>query len=59
MRPKFLDQPYFSQRTPRTDSSQVDYASPVVINTRSRSWTWLQALVVLAGAVAVGALFWV
>lgn len=36
MRPKFLDQPIFSQRTPRVNQSRADYASPVVINTRSR-----------------------
>lgn len=36
MRPRFLDQPFFHQRTPRTNQSPADYASPVVIHTRTR-----------------------
>jgi hypothetical protein len=33
MRPRFLDQPFFSQCAPRALQSRADYASPVVIHT--------------------------
>jgi hypothetical protein len=48
-RPKFLDQPYFSQRVPRTHQSRADYASPVTYHTTP----WWRRIPDLAYAIGV------
>lgn len=56
MRPKFLDQPHFHQRAPRSHQSRADYANPVVINTRTR-WhlpDWLRAAALVAVCAGLG-----
>lgn len=58
MRPKFLDQPFFHQRAPRSAQSRADYASPVVIHTRrsilDRVPTLVLAIITVAACAATG-----
>ena len=56
MRPKFLDQPYFSTRTPRVDQTPAQYADPLDFPAvRNREWSWIDwSTLVLAVAVGVG-----
>jgi len=54
-RPLFLDQPGFSQRTPRVDQSQVDYASSLE-HQAQRSWALAHWIVGLIGLGLLGAL---
>lgn len=61
MRPHFLTSPGTWLRTPRTDQSAADYASPLTRYAHERSYRWCDAFAagVLAGvliALAMGAL---
>ena len=53
MKPAFLDQPHFSQRTPRSDTTMIDYASPVTRYVHERSYRWCDAF---AAGLLVGVL---
>jgi len=57
MRPRFLDQPFFSQRTPRSGHTRAEYASPVTIYTTPwwrRLPDWLVAIITVAACAATG-----
>jgi hypothetical protein len=56
MRPRFLDQPYWSTRTPRTDESLVDYASPLSHQPSYQSWLAADIAVLVIAVVVVAGL---
>lgn len=53
-RPRFLDQPYWHQRTPRADENWVDYASP--LQHTDQGWRWAHWLIGALGVVVLLAL---
>jgi hypothetical protein len=56
MRPRFLDQPYFSTRAPRVDQTAAEYADPLDFPAeRKSSWSWIDwATIALVAVVAIG-----
>ncbi len=55
-RPNFLDQPFFHQCAPRSVQSRAEYASPVVIHTRTRALERLGTVALLAVFAGIGML---